>query len=235
MTEGEGMETSAKTDMVYQAIFKDIIRNVYDDNSILTEKMLIDKYNVSRSPVREALLRLCSEDILQSVPRMGYRVTPVSLKNLLDAGALRMTIELSALDMYFPTLSEQQINTLEELYRRGEEIENERDVYLHWKMNKVFHLTLCSFSGNSYYTKILEQLMKACFRGASQYYGESWQQGLHREDMRWHRKLLDALHDRDQEKAREILTSDIDDYLSAFRGVRSFLVPGCSQGLHAGQ
>ena len=109
------MEASAKTDMVYQSICEDIIRNVYDDNSILTEKMMIDKYNVSRSPVREALLRLCSEDILQSVPRMGYRLTPVSLKNILDAGALRMIIELSAMDIYFPSLKEKELEKLEEL------------------------------------------------------------------------------------------------------------------------
>ena len=113
------MEASAKTDMVYQSIFEDIIRNVYDDNSILTEKMMIDKYNVSRSPVREALLRLCSEDILQSVPRMGYRLTPVSLKNILDAGALRMIIELSAMDIYFPSLKEKELEKLEELYKDG--------------------------------------------------------------------------------------------------------------------
>lgn len=217
------MEISAKTDMVYQSIFKDIIRNIYDDNSILTEKMLIEKYNVSRSPVREALLRLCSEEILQSVPRVGYRITPVRLKNLLDAGALRIIIELSALDIYFQSITDEQLEILNDLTKKGEEIANERDVYLHWCLNKEFHLTLCSFSGNKYYTKILEQLIKACFRGARQYYGESWQQGLHREDMRWHKKLLEALKDKDKEKSREILTADIDEYLSAFRGVKSFL------------
>ncbi len=208
--------------MVYQAIFKDIIRNVYTDSSILTEKMLIEKYNVSRSPVREALLRLCSDDILQSIPRTGYRIAPVSLKKLLDAGALRMTIELAAMDLYFPTLSDSSLETLEELYRKGEEIEQDHDVYLHWLLNTQFHITLCSFSGNSYYTRILEQVIRACFRGANHYYTESWRQGLHREDMRWHRKLIDALREKDREKAGEILRSDIDDYLAIFREVTSF-------------
>ncbi len=223
------MEASAKTEMVYQAIFADIIRNVYDDNSILTEKMLIEKYNVSRSPVREALLRLCSEEILQSVPRMGYRLTPISFKNLLDAGALRMTIELSAMDIYFPLLSEAELEKLEMLYHEGEKITEEHDTYLHWSLNKEFHLMLCSFSGNRYYTKTLDQIMKTCFRGAIQYYGESWQQGLHKEDMRWHRRLIDAFHEKNKEKASSILAADIDDYLSTFKNVKSF-----SQSLHAG-
>ena len=224
------MEASAKTDMIYHSIFEDIIRNGYDDNSILTEKMMIDKYNVSRSPVREALLRLCSEDILQSVPRMGYRLTPVSLKNILDAGALRMIIELSAMDIYFPTLKAMELEKLEELYKDGEKIANEHDAYIHWALNKEFHLTLCSFSGNKYYTKTLDQLMKACFRGANQYYGQSWKQGLHKEDMRWHRRLIDAIRERNKKKAAEILTADIDDYLVAFKDVKTF-----SQSLHAGE
>ena len=73
------------------------------------------------------------------------------------------------------------------------EIEKEQDAFIHWNLNKEFHLTLTAMSGNSYYTKTLEKIMKQCFRGASQYYGESWENNLHREDMRWHRKLIDAL------------------------------------------
>ena len=50
------MDISDKTEFTYTAILKDIIRNVYDQSSIITEKSLLNKYQVSRSPVREALL-----------------------------------------------------------------------------------------------------------------------------------------------------------------------------------
>ncbi len=216
------MQISDKTDSTYDEIFKDIIRNVYDQSSILTEKALIEKYNVSRSPVREALLTLCNDGILQSVPRVGYRLVPLNLKSLLDAGMLRMIIEKAAMDIYFPRLTEEQIAHIEELYQKGLSIEKEKDAYTHWALNKQFHLALASLSGNTYFTKVLNQIMKQCFRGASQYYGDSWEFNLHREDMRWHRKLIDALKAKDKELAQEILTNDINDYLSSFKDITSF-------------
>ena len=167
------MDISDKTEFTYTAILKDIIRNVYDQNSIITEKSLLNKYQVSRSPVREALLMLCNEEILQSVPRVGYRIKPISIKGIKDAIALRLIIEQAAMEIYFPKLTDKNIDKLEELYKKGEEIEKEQDAFIHWNLNKEFHLTLTAMSGNSYYTKTLEKIMKQCFRGASQYYGES--------------------------------------------------------------
>lgn len=210
------MDISDKTEFTYTAILKDIIRNVYDQNSIITEKSLLNKYQVSRSPVREALLMLCNEEILQSVPRVGYRIKPISIKGIKDAIALRLIIEQAAMEIYFPKLTDKNIAKLEELYKKGEEIEKEQDAFIHWNLNKEFHLTLTAMSGNSYYTKTLEKIMKQCFRGASQYYGESWENNLHREDMRWHRKLIDALKNKDSVEANKILCNDINDYLCSF-------------------
>ena len=210
------MDISDKTEYVYTAILKDIIRNVYNQSSIITEKSLLNKYQVSRSPVREALLMLCNEEILQSVPRVGYRIKPISIKGIKDAIALRLIIEQAAMEIYFPKLTDKNIDKLEELYKKGEEIEKEQDAYIHWNLNKEFHLTLTAMSGNSYYTKTLEKIMKQWFRGASQYYGESWENNLHREDMRWHRKLIDALKNKDSVEANKILCNDINDYLCSF-------------------
>ena len=210
------MDISDKTEFTYTAILKDIIRNVYDQSSIITEKSLLNKYQVSRSPVREALLMLCNEEILQSVPRVGYRIKPISIKGIKDAIALRLIIEQAAMEIYFPKLTDKNIDKLEELYKKEEEIVKEQDAYIHWNLNKEFHLTLTAMSGNSYYTKTLEKIMKQCFRGASQDYGESWENNLHREDMRWHRKLIDALKNKDSVEANKILCNDINDYLCSF-------------------
>lgn len=216
------MEISDKTEFAYTAILKDIIRNVYDQSSILTEKNLLNKYQVSRSPVREALLMLCNEEILQSVPRVGYRIKPISLKNIKDAISLRLIIEQAAMEAYSPKLTDKNIEVLEDLYQKGIDIEKEQDAYIHWQLNKEFHVTLTAMSGNTYYTKTLEKIMKQCFRGASQYYGESWENNLHREDMRWHRKLIDALKNKDNVQANKILCEDINDYLSSFNNFSQY-------------
>ncbi|MCB6367310.1 GntR family transcriptional regulator, partial [Intestinibacillus massiliensis] len=53
-------------DMIYSKVFSSIIKGEYSANDIISEKQLIEKYQVSKSPVREALGKLCSEGILKS-------------------------------------------------------------------------------------------------------------------------------------------------------------------------
>ena len=58
---------------VYRSIFTDIINNQFHFDQYLTERELMEKYHVSRAPVREALMQLRSDKFIISVPRHGYR------------------------------------------------------------------------------------------------------------------------------------------------------------------
>lgn len=57
-------------------------------NDILTESALVKRLQVSKSPVREALILLCEENILIAIPRLGYKVvqiTPGQMAKLIEA------------------------------------------------------------------------------------------------------------------------------------------------------
>ena len=56
-------------DQVYQNIYDDIIAGYYSEEDIITEGSLIEKYQVSKSPVREALIQLCSENVLMLIEK----------------------------------------------------------------------------------------------------------------------------------------------------------------------
>ena len=45
---------------------------------------MIEKFGVSKSPVREALVELCKDGVLINIPRMGYQVRAVTLKEIMD-------------------------------------------------------------------------------------------------------------------------------------------------------
>lgn len=63
---------------VYDDVLQSIVRGEYSADDIISEGMLIEKYNVSKSPVREALVQLCSENVLKSIPRCGYMVVKLT-------------------------------------------------------------------------------------------------------------------------------------------------------------
>lgn len=207
-------DTNEKKTLVYQSVFADIIRRQYSHQSIITEKMLIDKYNLSKSPVREALIQLCSDGILESLPRIGYRIIPLSMKDLSDALTLRLLIETKALEYSFPNINENKINTLKVLQQEKESIVDVKDVYVHWELNVRFHITLASFSNNKYFTQTLMSLMKTCFRGVYGYYEDFWEEGDNKGNMPYHEMLIEALENRDLEESIKILKTDISDLKS---------------------
>ena len=62
----------------------------------LTEARLAEQFQASRAPVREALVALCNKGILQNIPRVGYRLVTIGLKEVRDALAVRLLLESEA-------------------------------------------------------------------------------------------------------------------------------------------
>ena len=57
------------TTQIHDKILEMIIQNASEKNLVLNEKRLVELFGVSKAPVREALIRLCSEGVLRSIPR----------------------------------------------------------------------------------------------------------------------------------------------------------------------
>ena len=97
---------------VFDAIMNDILNGVYPQDHVFNEKVLVEKYGVSKSPVRDALLELCNEGVLRSIPRFGYIIVNIAEKQLREILELRVLIECDNLRQVFDTLSQEQIEHL---------------------------------------------------------------------------------------------------------------------------
>ena len=102
---GTTMQTQSIKDQVYQGILSDILDGVYDVTSVIREKDMIEKYHVSKTPVREALVQLCGENILRNIPRYGYQVVAITPQQIREVVEYRKVIELGALAASFPVLT----------------------------------------------------------------------------------------------------------------------------------
>ena len=106
-------------DQVYQNIYDDIIAGYYSEEDIITEGSLIEKYQVSKSPVREALIQLCSENVLRSLPRLGYQVVTISHKDVLDIMEYRLLVESFAIDKAIANASAADFDYMLQLSEQG--------------------------------------------------------------------------------------------------------------------
>jgi DNA-binding GntR family transcriptional regulator len=154
------MEKNLNTlkNQVYNALFSDIINGVYPADTFLTEKFLMEKYNVSRAPIREALTQLTGTHILSSIPRQGYKILQPSEEQLLEIIKFRSALECSFLESYHMYIDK---SSLKELRTICEDYINcpANDFMTHWKYNCQFHLKLFSIYGNHYAYKLLEDAL----------------------------------------------------------------------------
>lgn len=192
---------------VYQGIYNSVVNGKYQQNDILTESKLIEEFGVSKSPVREALIELCKDGILKNIPRMGYQVIPVTLKEIIDVLELRADIEVSGLRKAFPLLTEENLNQLIELTQKQAR-DLDRIISHNWSKNYEFHMALYSFNGNHYAYTVLDQLIRQSSRYISQYFLSAW--GRERESQgRYHWEIVEALRNSSLDKACRILEKDI--------------------------
>ena len=100
------MKTSKSLkEQIYEQIIDGIVSGEYKGGQILNEQELVQRYNVSKSPVREALTILSSEGILTSIPRYGYQVISFNLSNVRSIMEFRAVLEDYVLCKSFPALT----------------------------------------------------------------------------------------------------------------------------------
>src|SRR4051794_14668143 len=78
---------------VYSHVKQAVLDRSFEGGSLLTEGELAEAVGVSRTPVREALLRLEAEGLLRLYPKKGALVLPVSAQEITDVVETRLLVE----------------------------------------------------------------------------------------------------------------------------------------------
>ncbi|MDD5972728.1 MAG: GntR family transcriptional regulator [Spirochaetales bacterium] len=207
----KGSDESLKS-MVYKSMYEDIMLGKYLPGMTFSEKDLVEIYQISKSPIREALIELCNEGMLRSIPRFGYEVLEISQSELRDVKETRAILELGALNICFDKISSEDISHLRKVIENAHN-EGEKSVLLHWNRNIQFHLELATLAGNEYLIKQLQSTLTLMGRAYSQYQSKKHNKTTFKSgESHNHANLIDAIEKKDKEKALEILARDLDSF-----------------------
>lgn len=199
------------TDRIHDSILEMIIKNPSDEEQVLNEKRLMELFGVSKAPVREALIKLCSEGVLRNVPRFGYMVIRMSEQDIRDALRMRVLLETEALKTAFPNLTEKELAEIRDHVSKAAAKQNV-DVWEVWEDNKQFHLLLASFSGNRILMKLLQECMEMLTRSYAQKMWDKRNSMADSVDEAQHYGIYQKLCDKDLEGAIALLECDINSY-----------------------
>ena len=132
-------------DSVYRAIREAILSCDFAPGQELREQTLAEKYHVSRSPVRDSLLRLEQEKLVTVLPRQGYRVNPIERRDLEDLFGLRLIIS-PACAAEAARADDEAVRTLDR-FRTGVEGEITEGTYIGY--NRGFHVAVANLVANA--------------------------------------------------------------------------------------
>ncbi len=218
MTKGTGIRAigaarSSLAGSIRQQLKADIVACRVLPGTMIAAAQLAARFEVSRTPVHEALKALCQEGLLQVLPRVGYVVTPVTMSDIDDIFDLRLSLEVLGAGRAAGLVTDQDLASL-----RAQHVHSTENLgsgsptdpaYLDSLIagNRDFHTSIAAFSGNHRLARIVGGLLDEGQRIYFLYFrpGTTPHPGQPHED------ILSALEARDPGAASSAMAAHIRD------------------------
>lgn len=157
-----GVEQAGKcsiTSSVLDALRKEICSSTYADGQFITEAEVSQKYRVSKTPAREALAVLCQEKLLSKIPRKGYMVKKLSLKELRKLYQFRNILEQAAVEHAVRYADEEEIRQLDVLASARVDTSDPEWIQEYHRVNTAFHIGVAAVMQNEYLIDVLRNAL----------------------------------------------------------------------------
>lgn len=179
---------------IYKTIYASITNGYLNSGDRITIEGLADLCHASRTPVREAVRQLETDEVLAYDQRVGYYVKIYSEKDCLDLFEVLHILQLSAVKLACSTVSESYLTMLENNVNRCTE---DMDPVEFFRLNSEFHIIIARSTNNIFLANAIEHLYSKLFlfdfaKHPRLNIPVSIQQ---------HRRLIDALRNQDAQQA----------------------------------
>ena len=191
---------------VYEQLRAEMISCKLAPGTEIREAELAARFDMSKSPVRDALMRLEREGLVITSPRQGYRVAPVSLSDVLDMFHLRAALERACVERIVIHASDEQLAGLNEFRIFDSSV---------WvggfiAYNRSFHRRLATLGGNARMRDQLIELIDLMERAVHMSVSTA-HKGDPQSLVNEHVALIDALQARGLKKAQRLCEQHIID------------------------
>ena len=201
--------TSSLAESAYRQLKADIVTCRLLPGTMLGAPQLAESLEMSRTPVHEALKTLCQDGLLSVEPRVGYRVTPVTVRDIEEIFDLRLMNEVHGAGLAARQAATRDVDVLRTQNERAPELagagSGDDPAYLESLMasNREFHVSVAAMSGNGRLARIVEGLLDEGQRAYFLYF--------HADGpfIDGHLPVIDALAARDPDAAREAMAAHI--------------------------
>ncbi len=188
-------------DDVYWSLRQDILSCRLPPGSELHENVLAERFSVSKSPVREALLRLERDRLVEVISRQGYRVMPISVADARNMYSFRGVLETACAIEAARRASAEQLQALDRFRARPHD-----DVFIAY--NQDFHCAIFDCSQNQRMAAVARELIEQMDR-MTRISIHAMRDHDPSRLVKEHCRIIDALQARDGRAAARILRDHV--------------------------
>ena len=162
--------------------------------SKVPEKALCEKFNVSRTPMREALKVLAAEGLVRLEPNRGARVTAVTLDEVNEVFPVLTVLEALSGELACQRITDAEIAKISTLHDSMVQSYRERDLAGYFKTNQAIHHAILLAAGNESLTNFCQALSARVQRArfVANMSEDRWSAAVEE-----HGRILEALQARD--------------------------------------
>jgi len=206
-------------DKIEKMIFDGALRK----DERLNEAKLAKVFSVSRTPVREALVRLSESGLIEHSPGRGAFVRHPSPVELMEMFEVMAELEAVAARLAANRISDQALEHLKDLNASCRLAANENSPNVYHLENEKFHIVIYQESGN----RFLEQECRRLSRRLRPFrYAQFRQRGRLKQSIREHDEIISALNEADPAKAADVIFNHVAVQHEKFHDVMEILRSG---------
>ncbi len=147
---GEPLQRTSLREQALALLREALISGRIADGVIYSSKALAAELGVSNGPIREAMLALVDDGLMEAVPNKGFRAVPLTPADLADIYEMRLLLEVPVVArLARGDLPGDRAARLTELVTTIERTARSRDLTGNLAADRDFHLTLLASGGNS--------------------------------------------------------------------------------------
>jgi DNA-binding GntR family transcriptional regulator len=208
---GEGSRLEAipfrtKSELVYIGLRESIVSGELAPGETLDLDALADKFQVSRMPLRQALLRLQADNLLDLRPHRRPVVAPVSEHGIEEIYAMRVVLEALLVRAAVPRLSQDELMRLESLQEQMRVAIDSNDIQGYVRCDRDFHRTLYAAST---YQRALAEVDRLRDESDRYVYLYASRDTRGHASLTEHDEILAACREREPERAADLISQHV--------------------------
>lgn len=145
-------------DVAYDHLARRIVFMDYEPGQRLEEKQLMSDLELGRTPIREALLRLHADMVVESRPKSGYFVRPITMQSIRSAFEALYLIEGGLAELAVKNECSREIQLMDQSNEQMKEFVHKNNIRKLVEANETFHAYLAQCSRNEYLIQALARV-----------------------------------------------------------------------------